>query len=469
MSPSNSGNIQLCYIFLTICKDKDIQKLIKLIYPALLNEEFSSINNNLQNRENFIKNINAEKLSNNQKLLILTYSHLYFAIYENHSKNSDLLFLLREFNINEIFTDTFNEIFKKEVFYNLIDNRSPIENIFEPTEKTLQYVTNFIYYIFQQGIFFEKQFLYGLNNREYEHELDRKALIALKDTPGLEKLTRIFNKYGLERFFKIHYTGSNIKVTNKNFPMLHKMLLKACSILALEKIPELYIQLGFINAMTMGVEEPIIVLTSGCIGLLTYDELLFILGHELGHIKSQHVLYHQMSLFFPYLGELISKATLGVGGLVSSGVTIALNNWYRKSEFTADRAGLLACQNINAAISALMKLAGLPPTYYKIANTEDFVMQAKEFEDYDLNKFDKVAKFLSIMDNTHPWTVMRAAELKKWIDSDNYTNILVRHDKKKSKLANSFCINCGKELQIDIQYCTNCGNALTRLRKLNEK
>ena len=461
MESNKSAKIQLCYVFLTICKDNEISKLIKLIYSSFSNEEFISINDELKNREKFIKEIQPEKLSDNQKLLILTYSYLYISLHNFDYKNSYLNYLLNEFNINNKFTDTFKDFFKKKIIKNLIDNRSPIENIFEPTAKTLHFVTDFIFFIFQNGSFIEKQILSGLSNREYEHELDRKALIALEGTPGLEKLVRLFYKYGLERFIKIQYTGSNIKVTEKNFPMLHQMLLKACRVLDIKKIPGLYIQLGFVNAMTMGVEDPIIVLTSGCIGLLTYDELLFILGHELGHIKSEHVLYHQMSLVLPYLGELISKATLGIGGLVSTGILIALLNWYRKSEYTSDRAGLLVCQNVNASISALMKLAGLPPKYYKIANVEDFIFQAKEFEDFDFNQFDKIAKILSVMDNTHPWTVMRAAEMKKWIDSGNYNNILDMHTKKKSNFENKFCIHCGKQILIDERYCTNCGNVIT--------
>ncbi len=457
MKTNNSDKIQLCYVFLSICRENEINKLIEIIFSLFSKEEFDEIINSLPKRDKFIKKANPEKLSNNQKILILTYSHLYFSYHDISLQNPDLSFLLKSFNINKKFSDTFHDFFNEETIKNLIDKRTPIENIFEPTARTLHFVTNFIYFIFQNGSFIEKQILYDLNNREYEHELDRKALMALEGTPGLEKVVRFFNKYGLERFIKIQYTGSNIKVTKTNFPMLHKMLLEACNVLAIDKIPDLYIELGFINAKIMGVEKPIIVLTSGCIGLLTFDELLFIIGHELGHIKSEHVLYHQMSEVLPILGAVIGNATLGIGGLVATGIQIALLNWRRKSEFTADRAGLLVCQNIDSAITAMMKLAGLPPKYYKIANTDDFIQQAKEFEDFDFNQFDKAAKVLSVMGATHPWTVMRAAEMNKWIDSGNYTNIIERHAKKKSNPDNIFCVNCGKKIKKGQPFCNFCG------------
>jgi Zn-dependent protease with chaperone function len=99
-----------------------------------------------------------------------------------------------------------------------------------------------------------------------------------------------------------------------------------------------------VNAFTAGVERPIVVVTSGAVDLLTHEELAFLIGHELGHIKSGHVLYHQMADILPLLGSIVASATLGMGGLVSTGIQLALLNWYRMSEFPADRAGLLVCK-----------------------------------------------------------------------------------------------------------------------------
>lgn len=82
----------------------------------------------------------------------------------------------------------------------------------------------------------------GLNSNEYEHPFDRKALNALEQTPGLELLVRKFNQYWNDKILKIQYTGSNIKVTERNFPELHKALQEACSILSINKIPKIKLQ-----------------------------------------------------------------------------------------------------------------------------------------------------------------------------------------------------------------------------------
>ncbi len=269
--------------------------------------------------------------------------------------------------------------------------------------------------------------LTGLDSREYEHPFDRRALEALTGTPGLETLVRKFNEYGLERLFRISFTGSNLKVTPRNFPDLDAMLHELCGILDIARVPDLYIRWDYgVNAFTAGVERPLIVLDSGCIDLLDETELRFVLGHELGHIKSNHVLYHQMAIAIPIIGKIIGSMTLGLGSLIGTGLELALLKWHRMSEFTADRAGCLACQDASAGSRALMKAAGLPAKYHNAAVTAEFEAQARAFDDLDDSTLDLVLKWLTSAGMSHPWTVMRGSEFLKWVDAGELNKILGR-------------------------------------------
>lgn len=271
----------------------------------------------------------------------------------------------------------------------------------------------------------ERKQLYELAPQDYEHNFDRETRNLLEDTAGLDFIISQINKFGIERILKIKYTGSYLKINSKNFPTLYSVLEEACRILALDKIPDLYVVWSYdINALTAGVENPIVVVNSGCIDLLSPEELLFVIGHELGHIKSNHVLYYQMVNLMPLFTKILGDMTLGIGSTVGVGVQIALLNWQRMAELTADRAGLLVCQDINTATIALMKMAGLPQKFFNSIVIEDFIAQAKEFQNYDYDTFDLVAKVISTMGQTHPWTVMRAAELFKWVESGDYNKIL---------------------------------------------
>ena len=306
--------------------------------------------------------------------------------------------------------------------------------------------------------------LIGLQAHLYEHPHDRNALSSLKGTAGLETVIRKFNEYSIERFFRIQYTGSNLRINGDNYPELHGLVSEAAAILGLRRVPDVYVmgEEGGINAFTAGVERPIIVLTASCIDHLSEDELTFVIGHELGHIKSEHVLYRQIGAMVPMVGGVVGAMTLGVSKLISTALEVTLLNWQRMSELTADRAGLLVCQSANASISALAKIAGLPHKLFDRFNVDDFIAQAKEFKDFDASALDKVAKFFTIMDHSHPWTVLRAAELLAWIESGEYERIFNACERQAIEVGSPgrFCPRCKHPLLGDESYCPGCGVGL---------
>ncbi len=216
---------------------------------------------------------------------------------------------------------------------------------------------------------------------------------------------------------------TNLDAMEYEHPEDHRLL----EVLRGNKMLDVYVQQGFqINGCTTGIENPIIILNAGCLSLLDYDELLFIIGHEIGHIKSQHLMYHMMGQALPYLAEIAAQMTLGFGSIIGAGIQISLYNWYRKSELTADRAGLLVCQSHKAAIKALMKCAGYPPQFYGHMNEMDFLKQMEQFENLDSEAYNKVVKVLSSLYQTHPWTVLRAKELHEWYKQGEYDQIISR-------------------------------------------
>ena len=309
-----------------------------------------------------------------------------------------------------------------------------------------------------------RRILTGLRPQAYEHPDDRHALDALQNTKGLETVVRKCNEWGFERLLRVQLTGSNIKVTADSFPEIHELLQRACRALDLPLEPDLYIGAGGdINAFTAGVERPIVMLHSGAVDLLTEDELYFVIAHELGHIKSGHVLYYQIAEFLPVIAEIVGSATFGIGELLGAGLQVALLNWKRKSEFTADRAGLLATQDVNTALSAMMKLAGLPQKWYGRVNVDDFIAQARAFEAMDNDKLNWIAKWLSTVGQSHPWTVLRANQFLTWVDGGGYEKVLAAPHEIPLLLpagVKRFCAKCGGGLAGYEAFCPGCGGAV---------
>ncbi len=271
-----------------------------------------------------------------------------------------------------------------------------------------------------------RKILTGLSSETYEHPFDRKALASLQNMPGVSLLLKKINEYGIDRLLRLKSLGSEIRISPRNFPQLHQAFVETCQILDVTPLPELCLfrGTGHIESYIVGVEKPLVGINLDAIEWLNSDELLYIFGHEVARIKSQNMVYHQMAIVMPALKNLLSSTTLGVGGLVASGMELGLYNWRMMSRFTADRAALLACQDIDVATTTLMKLAGLPDEYLTTAVIEDFLIQAREFASNSFDTVDKVTKILSYTESGLSWVVMRAGELLKWVDSGAYDNLI---------------------------------------------
>jgi hypothetical protein len=106
-------------------------------------------------------------------------------------------------------------------------------------------------------------------------------------------------------------------------------------------------------------------------------------------------------------------------------VRLAFLEWSRKSELSADRAGLLGAQDIVAAQRLDMKMAGggRGPGFAAQLNVDAFMQQAHEYAGSS-EGLDVVYKLLSTLALTHPMHTVRAAELQRWVSSGEYDRIV---------------------------------------------
>ncbi|HEX5059676.1 MAG TPA: M48 family metallopeptidase [Kofleriaceae bacterium] len=268
--------------------------------------------------------------------------------------------------------------------------------------------------------------LTGISVDEFRHPLDQRATEALKKVPGLDKLIAKILEIGLERMLYIKNIGSNLRVTPKMFPRLHKSLTWATKILDVPE-PEMYVTTDpRPNAFTFGHTKPFITLTTGLIDMMTDEEVFFVIGHEVGHIKGGHVLYMTMAYNIAAILELVGQFTLGIGALVGRGLEYALLEWVRCAELTSDRAALLCVQDLEPARSTFMKLAGGTTRLAAEIDRDEFLRQIREYEDVDHSTLDRAYKLLLTIDRTHPFAMQRAKEMETWYES-GYADLMARH------------------------------------------
>ena len=273
------------------------------------------------------------------------------------------------------------------------------------------------------------QRLYDISVADIQHPKEAKSLMTLQNTKGLERVVKKFYDMGVEKVIKLQYTGSSLKLSDEYFPDLHILINTACDILNVDEVPELYVYRSEqFAAITIGVEQPMLAISTECLDKLNKQELLFLIGREVAKIKCQHILYQEIGFIFPELMDALSGVTLGLSGVLSSGLKYALFHWAQMAEYTADRGGLLVCQDLHLCKQLFAKLSGLPEKYWGNFNVEELDKQAREFEGFTEKTFDKFMRFLY---GNNMWTIARAQEIIHWVESGDYNRLLVNKSQRR--------------------------------------
>lgn len=263
----------------------------------------------------------------------------------------------------------------------------------------------------------------GISSRAYEHPADRSALVALRKLTGFDTVFKAMSGLLPERSLRLLYLSDSVRVGDRQFAHLNDMLRDACYILDLERVPAMYVtQNPQPTAMCIGMDAPIIVVSTGLVELLDEEEMRAVIGHEVGHALSGHAVYRTILLFLTNLA--LKVAWIPLGNVAVLALVTALREWFRKSELSADRAGLLVGQDLRASMRGLMKLAG--GHHLHEMNVDAFLEQAEEYESSgDLR--DSVLKIMNMLPRSHPFTTVRAAELKKWAATRDYQRLMDGH------------------------------------------
>ena len=277
---------------------------------------------------------------------------------------------------------------------------------------------------------------YDISAEDFIFEGDRDTFEILESTGLLYHIlnTTIIKPRLTNLIEKLLKGTKKLESDNK----FRRLIEECADVLSLECLPEVRLgELGQKNAFTTGVDEQnIIIIDKALAYALSYDEMRSLLGHEMGHIKSRHLMYHSIAEILER-GIEFSSSLIGMS-VISIPMRLALKAWHRESEFSADRASLIVANDLKSIASMFIKLI-------------DDQMSATS----NLNSLFEIL-------STHPTHHNRIKELKDFEDSIEFADI-----KKKLELRNILgrafirnCRFCGSQKSIDEVFCPNCGRSL---------
>ncbi len=278
--------------------------------------------------------------------------------------------------------------------------------------------------------------LESLDPAAYEHPLDRAALKALKEVPGVQTFLKFVLKELPERFMHLHNLQNYVKVSERQLPKYHEMLGRVTRLLALDYQPDLYVaQSPFPIAYTYGVDRAYIVVHSSLLDLMSDEEALGVLAHEAAHIHMEHVLFRQAAMILQLFGLRLLHV-VPMGQALVWPIMMAFEHWYRCSELSADRGALLVTRNYRAGVGTCMKLAGGGGRIREMMSPDEFLKQGEEAYAKQQESFlNMVMMMMQNAGGSHPRAVWRAGAMKEWVTRGNYLDLIAGNYARRKRAA----------------------------------
>jgi len=205
--------------------------------------------------------------------------------------------------------------------------------------------------------------------------------------------------------------GTSIRAHEGQLPKLYRVVERCARLLGLP-MPHVFVREDLYVCITgMGLGDPYaLALSSVWLPHLEEDELTFLVGAELGHIAAGHT---RLTSLFSASGKENPVIALVFGG------------WLRRTEYTADRIGLLCCGSLDAAIRAIFKCS-----FHPLASQVSYLAFSDQRRELAVDPGLKMGEWLG----ETPYAVNRLRELHQFHESALYTHWKPEFDRRREAL-----------------------------------
>jgi Zn-dependent protease with chaperone function len=258
----------------------------------------------------------------------------------------------------------------------------------------------------------------NISAKAYEHPADRAATTALKAIPILDTVVRKLIEWRYERALRQFFLGNSVRVSETQLPAVWAAHGHVARILDMPDMHDLYVAPDVRGGgVVIGSTDPMIVIDSLLLSRLGPGEQRALLGHEFGHVLSDHLVYMTALEILLSVGNAVPFLL----GLPVRAVRGVLLEWFRAAELSCDRAATLAVRDPRIVCRLLMVTAsGMPAEQL---NLDAFLTQAMEYQNWD-DPTDRVRRFFNEIGQTHSNAVKRVSEVMAWVTAGEYDRIV---------------------------------------------
>ncbi len=236
---------------------------------------------------------------------------------------------------------------------------------------------------------------------------DRDYVFEFDQDPAIQESVKKIRENNPVFQSRRHLLKSSLRLTAALAPNLHEIAAQCIDVLKLTASIEFYVyQSDKFNASCYPPETDklYIIISSGMLEKFTKEELLFVIGHEIGHALFEHFRYP--------VSHILEEGR----DILSPLHAMKLYAWNRNAEISADRSGLLCCNDFEVAAKTFFKLSSGVTSDSLDFKLNEYIKQFVDLEQV-LNDSDQDP---SDWYSSHPFSPLRIKALELFNKSETF-------------------------------------------------
>lgn len=224
----------------------------------------------------------------------------------------------------------------------------------------------------------------------FQYPADKTVTEKILKLPAFKSAMQFVSKNSIERELSILYHSSLAQITREASPMIHQMVDEAMEMFGIEVRPEVFLQRAYPMTMQIqGAERPMIIISSQLLERVSEECLWGMLASQVAGIGTGFC-------EIKFIQWLCSSSA----GIIPDSIALPLRGlfsvWHKTAEYTFDRANLIAAEDFNVTMQAVL-LGEAPPEVLRTIPFADpnceYMKQCREYLQNENFLLDKMRDF----------------------------------------------------------------------------
>lgn len=268
--------------------------------------------------------------------------------------------------------------------------------------------------------------IYNKNNRvfsieDFQHPFGKQSIEKVTSFSAFNKILAFISEKSIEKSYHLMNDSSLLKISREMSPKIFSMMDEAIQMFDVSEAPEVYIERSYdLKVLLDGIESPFLVFTTSV--LEQYDDSMLwpLIASEIAGIKTQFA-------EIKFVDKVLKMFKGTFPFVIDIGLTLALNDWYRCTAYTYDRAFLLASENFELTAKHILFGEVDSTTLDKLhldQQDNDYYKQSKEFLERS-GRAGVYQKITTVFSRSQ-WAASRYIELYNWYFTGKYDEVVER-------------------------------------------